>query len=217
HDRSEQQHKLGRDGLRDVSPDVYRWLLRRVEAHGRTALCLSGGGIRSASFALGILQALAAHPRQSANADDRPRKSLLAQFNYLSTVSGGGYIGGWLSAWVFRTGYQRVWEGLVRPAGRDPDPRQQAAPLQWLPLHSHFLTPTLGLSGDTMAGIAIALRNLLLNWLVLLPVLCAVLIVMKLIALGVFFEWQKDWTSQWWIPLLAWLVFLCSAFTFTLR
>src|SRR4051794_8154783 len=51
-----------------------------------TALCLSGGGIRSASFALGVLQALA-------------RVGVLGHFHYLSTVSGGGYIGSWLSAW----------------------------------------------------------------------------------------------------------------------
>ena len=52
-----------------------------------SALCISGGGIRSATFALGALQSLA----------DR---GLLAQFDYLSTVSGGGYIGSWLSAWI---------------------------------------------------------------------------------------------------------------------
>src|SRR5207245_2928610 len=46
----------------------------------RVALCLSGGGIRSATYALGILQGLA-------------RKGLLKQFHYLSTVSGGGYVG----------------------------------------------------------------------------------------------------------------------------
>ena len=55
----------------------------------RTALCLSGGGIRSATFALGVLQGLA-------------RLSLLKQFDYLSTVSGGGYIGSWLTAWIHR-------------------------------------------------------------------------------------------------------------------
>src|SRR5690348_3308036 len=55
----------------------------------RTALCLSGGGIRSATFGLGILQGLA-------------RLSLLKQFDYMSTVSGGGYIGSWLSAWIHR-------------------------------------------------------------------------------------------------------------------
>src|SRR5205085_4210290 len=49
------------------------------------ALAFSGGGIRSATFNLGVLQALC-------------EAKLLTCFDYLSTVSGGGYIGGWLSA-----------------------------------------------------------------------------------------------------------------------
>src|SRR5438034_2637663 len=53
----------------------------------RAALCISGGGIRSATFGLGVLQGLA-------------RCGLLSKFHYLSTVSGGGYIGSWLSAWI---------------------------------------------------------------------------------------------------------------------
>ena len=48
-------------------------------------LAISGGGIRSATFALGVLESL-------------KRARLLARFDYLSTVSGGGYIGAWLSA-----------------------------------------------------------------------------------------------------------------------
>ena len=51
-----------------------------------SALCISGGGIRSATFALGALQGLAKH-------------GLLERFDYLSTVSGGGFIGSWLTAW----------------------------------------------------------------------------------------------------------------------
>ena len=47
-------------------------------------LALSGGGIRSASFALGVLQCL-------------HNDGLLKHFDYLSTVSGGGYIGGSLT------------------------------------------------------------------------------------------------------------------------
>lgn len=43
-------------------------------------LSLSGGGIRSASFSLGVMQALA-------------HNGWLAKIDYLSTVSGGGYIG----------------------------------------------------------------------------------------------------------------------------
>src|SRR5205085_5020544 len=59
------------------------------------ALCLSGGGIRSASFGLGVLQALA-------------DTGLLTRFHYVSTVSGGGYIGSWLSAWL-------RWAGSCKP------------------------------------------------------------------------------------------------------
>src|SRR6185503_9251999 len=59
--------------------------------HPTSALCLSGGGIRSATFALGVLQGLA-------------RAGVLGTIDYLSTVSGGGYIGGWFSAWLHREG-----------------------------------------------------------------------------------------------------------------
>ena len=48
-------------------------------------LALSGGGIRSATFGLGILQAMR-------------RLGLFSSLDYVSTVSGGGYIGGWLQA-----------------------------------------------------------------------------------------------------------------------
>lgn len=53
-------------------------------------LALSGGGIRSATFCLGFLQEL-------------HRLKLLRIFDYLSTVSGGGYLGGWWSAWLSRS------------------------------------------------------------------------------------------------------------------
>lgn len=48
-------------------------------------LALSGGGVRSASFNLGMIQALDEH-------------GVFAQIDYLSTVSGGGYFGGYLSS-----------------------------------------------------------------------------------------------------------------------
>jgi hypothetical protein len=77
--------------------------LQPVSAGKDTAwgLALSGGGIRSATFSLGVLQALArASPAEltqriarqgSKPAIDPP--CLLGLFDYLSTVSGGGYIG----------------------------------------------------------------------------------------------------------------------------
>src|SRR3546814_688116 len=83
----------GSENLKACSPekdancltDTFR-VLHRQE---RWALCLSGGGIRSATFALGVVQGLA-------------RNGLLERFDYLSTVSGGGYLGGWLSGWIQR-------------------------------------------------------------------------------------------------------------------
>ena len=71
-------------------------LYRALHARHSTALCLSGGGIRSASFALGVIEALAVHPRPEADKQTPSEAtSLLRQFDYLSTVSGGGYIGSW--------------------------------------------------------------------------------------------------------------------------
>lgn len=52
-----------------------------------TGLTLSGGGTRSAAFCLGILQSLYEH-------------EVLNCFDYLSTVSGGGYIGSYYTSWM---------------------------------------------------------------------------------------------------------------------
>lgn len=61
----------------------------RFTPHDRFGLALSGGGIRSATFNLGVLQSLS-------------RLEILPHVDYLSTVSGGGYIGGFWSAWLQR-------------------------------------------------------------------------------------------------------------------
>jgi hypothetical protein len=165
-------------------------LYRELNNLDSAALCLSGGGIRSAAFALGVIQALATHPRP-AGAPHRPvdadDASLLAKFHYLSTVSGGGYIGGWLSAWIHRAGFREVWKNLVgRPAGPDIEPANVA----WLRSYSNYLTPRIGaMSADTWTAAAIVGRNLLLNWLVILPVLVGVLLLLKLYAGAV------DWLS----------------------
>jgi hypothetical protein len=64
------------------------------EAHGTdpekahaVGLALSGGGIRSATFSLGVLVSLA-------------RRGILPHVDYLSTVSGGGYLGAFLSTFL---------------------------------------------------------------------------------------------------------------------
>ncbi|HET7910315.1 MAG TPA: patatin-like phospholipase family protein [Nitrospira sp.] len=134
----------------------------------RTALCLSGGGIRSATFALGVLQGLA-------------RLSLLKQFDYLSTVSGGGYIGSWLTAWIHRHpgGVSGVTEELRRPPSDSQNPEPK--PVNWLRRYSNYLSPRLGLmSVDSWTLLGTYLRNLTLNWLVLVPLLSAALLAPRL-------------------------------------
>ena len=136
---------------------------RAALAKDQAALCLSGGGIRSAAFGLGVLQALAA-------------MNLLSRFQYLSTVSGGGYIGSWLQRWLHacaegdngRAGQDPVRRVEAELAGTNPEARQVAA----LREHSNFLNPRIGLSSiDSWAAIVIVARNLLLNWTVFLPFL----------------------------------------------
>jgi len=56
-----------------------------------SGLAISGGGIRSASFGLGVMQALVAN-RQ------------LEKMDYMSTVSGGGYLGSALT-WATHAGW----------------------------------------------------------------------------------------------------------------
>ena len=138
-------------------------------AEKRAALCLSGGGIRSATFALGVLQGLA-------------RARLLTQFHYLSTVSGGGYIGSWLTAWIHRSGddAEKVAAQLasLRPrAPLDPEPE----PIAYLREFSNYLSPRAGLmSTDAWTLFGTILRNMILIWLVLVPMLTAALMLPRL-------------------------------------
>ena len=59
----------------------------REDAEGLTGLALSGGGVRSAAFCLGFIQGMCSAGRMKA-------------FDFLSTVSGGGYAGAMFSTEV---------------------------------------------------------------------------------------------------------------------
>lgn len=123
------------------------------------ALCISGGGIRSATFSLGAIQALA-------------ERGLLDQFDYLSTVSGGGYIGGWLTAWKHRAGGLENVLPSLRSDGSAPPQPAGADPIHHLREYNNYLSPKLGaLSADAWTLVATVLRNIFLNWLVLIPLL----------------------------------------------
>lgn len=135
-----------------------------TEKDGYTALCLSGGGIRSATFSLGVVQGLA-------------KAGLFKQFDYLSTVSGGGYIGSWLTTWIRRFGISTVNSELAsQHHSRNSD--EEPEPVRQLRDYSNYLTPRIGLlNADTWTLAATFLRNMLLNWTVILPLLAATMMI----------------------------------------
>lgn len=158
-------------------------LNRRLNQLHRSALCISGGGIRSATFALGVLQALATHPRRSANEAAKTEDALLGRFRYLSTVSGGGYIGSWLSAWLSRESFRDVQKQLTqRPEGPDVEP----PPIRDLRRDSNYLTPQVGLTSvDTWTAAAIVVRNLVLIWLLVISALATALLGLKIVLVAI--------------------------------
>lgn len=173
-----------------------------------TALAFSGGGIRSAIFNLGVAQGLA-------------RLRLLRAFDYLSVNSGGGYIGGWLLAWLRRAGIGAVEGELRRDACRDDESAgegrraapgtkandgAEAAPVTFLRRFSNYLTPRVGaFSADTWTMVSTYLRNLLLNQVILVLALAAILVVPRILVL----------VSSWIARLLPWVPLTCAVVALT--
>jgi Patatin-like phospholipase len=149
-------------------------------------LALSGGGIRSASFNLGFLQGL-------------NEQQALWTVDYLSTVSGGGFIGAWWSAWLSRA-KRPLRQIFPLPEELESQRREQTAvllgdqaqqaaavappdgslsakredPIHFVRLFSNYLTPKTGImSPDTWRLIAYFVRSLLCTWAALLPLLFA--------------------------------------------
>lgn len=195
-------------------------------------IALSGGGIRSATFCLGVFQALA-------------RRNLLGKIDFLSTVSGGGYFGSFYGAWLNRgrlmekpkgmvarllekpMGWVRKWSGGSESKHTGSTPPQQPAghfesvrngltdpenfEVQWLRRNGRYLAP------NGRADALLATAGIIRNW-------CAIHFVIGAFLLLVFssivhleqainrYEWASlrfvadscsPWTIQW--SALFWL------------
>ncbi len=200
------------DGKPSTGPSLDS-VFKQFHAANLKALCFSGGGIRSATFGLGIAQKLA-------------ERGLLEKFDYLSTVSGGGYLGSWMSAWIRRervidienlnkdvqtiqlddrpglrdsmsaerntiddtrkfreTGIKAVQEKINCIENNSTQfPTPEADPLRHLREYSNYMSPRVGLlSADTWTLVGTYLRNLFLNWTILIPLIAAVLLIPRLL------------------------------------
>jgi hypothetical protein len=223
------EHQEILDKLKDIESQVFRWnedvesLADRCRAAvqdtrrfaiddsiahaARTAameqdlvgLAFSGGGIRSATFNLGILQGLA-------------DSGLIRTFDYLSTVSGGGYLGGWFAAWVhrekdienvqtqlqprrtqqFRATRRWLSEVEVQEEIEEPDLtrrqpvqrvlEEEPEPIYHLRRYSNYLAPRTGaLSIDTWSMLSTYGRNFLLNQLIILSTAMVLILTPRLL------------------------------------
>ena len=144
HSNTDQAHKDSRFENPDGSDET-------------VGLALSGGGVRSATFNLGILQAL-------------DHYGFLKRVDYLSTVSGGGYIGSSLSWFLHR--FRRF------PLPRFPRSDKDAAVVEWLRRHASYLVPGDGL--DHWAFAAAIIRGVGINLIIIIPILYWISFVLRI-------------------------------------
>ena len=115
----------------------------------RVGVSLSGGGVRSATFSFGVLQAMGA---------------AIGRIDVLSTVSGGGYTGSLISRLFTRDAVRNADDvaRAIRPGASEADcgdSIRSGAVLGWLRENGYHLAPNG--SGDLLLGSAVMLRNLL--------------------------------------------------------
>ena len=163
-------------------------------------LAFSGGGIRSATFGLGVIEAF-----------ESSSVNVMRHVDYLSTVSGGGFLGGAYSAWRYRQARGKDipdGTGCPKATKRPPDSVRDLVP--HLRKFGRYLAPRLGLlDAEPWRIVGTFLRNIVIHWLVLVSAMFALFAVLLLglrhlyatsalalslgfgfIAFGLFKEWR---------------------------
>jgi len=171
--------------------------------HDSVGLALSGGGVRSATYCLGVLQALAEHGR-------------LRGIDFISSVSGGGYIASFLGRL-----YTRFSAGArVTPSDQvERTLTNLGSPeIQWLRYNAQYLAG--GGRHDTLFDIAVILRNLtaiqvwigalffgLLGALHWLAVDCSGIRYASIVCDTAPPKWYEVLLSAWWrVPLIVFVL-----------
>jgi hypothetical protein len=174
---------------------------RRTEAEiplGSLGIAFSGGGIRSATISLGVAQAF-------------EREDRLLDFDFCSTVSGGGYFGSFLGS-LFVPESARGPDAAV-PLQADTNEQKKKAdfaklaltsqardtvleyepsiprrnPIWWLREHSRYLAPN-GAS-DYLIGATYLIRN----WIAMLYVYALPVCMLMIILIGATVQGLKSW------------------------
>lgn len=171
----------------------------RQKSQPVVGLAFSGGGIRSATFCLGVLRALAAGKRND------PNRVSLRTIDLLSTVSGGGYVGAFLGSLFSRDDAkpESVEQQLTSPT---------SPAVHWLRENGRYLAPNG--SGDQWLAGSTVLRNWIAVAVVMSTTVLAALMVAQLARLvvgatvpaetlaAVSGRFEQPVYSIYWSPLL---------------
>ena len=167
-------------------------------------LALSGGGIRSATFALGLMRGLAQSQTHDAQADPTRRtltsEGLLGRLDYLSTVSGGGYVGAMYGRLVATYGLHHAQTLMAR---------SRSSVLGWLRRNGRYLTP----AGSRDTGIAVV--TYLRAWLAIHTEFMFASILLGLVVVAPHLwqhsyqlldpqGWERRFTPWWSLSLAFW-------------
>lgn len=150
------------------------------------ALALSGGGIRSATFSLGVVRGLA-------------KNGVFRKFNYISTVSGGGYIGATLGRlYQEDQNADQVEKGLAA---------DDTTLLKWLRRNGRYLEPAG--AWDILQAAASQLRGFITSQIEAGMLLVGV----ALIAVAPSVTWNSDTPACFWLWwAMTGLMLFCSMF-----
>jgi hypothetical protein len=180
-------------------------------------LALSGGGVRSASFNLGLLQALVA-------------SGVLRFIDYLSTVSGGGYIGSYLDSLAYRRHTERGQGDKKSPPSADAlEPIRplanggQPPEVMALVANSHYLNDTVGFVNRYLIGLVLFNLTLFLGVLFLATVMATlwrlldtppIVNYLLWVSNGYLLEWNRPFLPGV-LLLLVWMLIWIGSFVRT--
>lgn len=153
-------------GVKTASPVSPRRLPENA-----VGLALSGGGVRSATFCLGVLQSLA-------------RSGVLERVDFLASVSGGGYIAAFLGRLFSRMDISGV-PGIVTNAARrvrEVLSNTASEEIWWLRSHARYLTGAGRTDLETNVGTV--WRNLLSVHLAIALLILAVELLLLQVAIA---------------------------------
>jgi hypothetical protein len=168
--KGDDYHKIIEDEKEKITAEKKKL---EIDSEKLSGFAISGGGIRSASFGLGVMQALVANDQ-------------LYKMDYMSTVSGGGYIGSALT-WALHQDKNAGTRPADFPLGKKgvadtPENKR----LNYIRQHSNYLLPddSIGM----ISFVAVVLRSMLISGFFYTAVLSILMVVFHVFHLFSHFD-----------------------------